>query len=66
MNNLLSTKDIAKFIGYSEKSVRERIVTNQTFPKPIRIPSLVGNRLTSGCMRWEPEEVRQWIQQHRG
>lgn len=54
---LWSMDDIATYIGLSKGSVRQRIICKVGFPKSIKV--------TSGHPRWNPAEVRDWVNKHR-
>lgn len=55
---LWSMDDIATYIGLSKGTVRQRIVCKIDFPRCIKIN-------TNGQPRWNPTEVREWINKHR-
>lgn len=49
---LWNTKMIADYLGYSDRQVRERIITLPSFPKPLDI----------GTGRWKGEDVIKWAE----
>lgn len=59
---LWTTKDAANYLQYSVKNFCDRIMTLPSFPKPVRLPRPTGGK---GHPRWKPEDIKNWIEQHR-
>lgn len=59
---LWSAKEVAQFLKVGPRQVTERYALSEGFPKPIRLPSVVGVR---GVPRWRAMEVVQWSEKHR-
>lgn len=51
----IDAEGVAALLGYSRRTVLERIVCRPDFPKPLRI----------GQPRWKAREVEQWADDER-
>lgn len=60
--DLWSTREVAAYLKYTVAQTRDRIVTQPTFPEPIRIRTGSGR----GQPRWKAIEVMQWAEGQRG
>lgn len=55
---MLDRKAIAEMLGIKVPTLRQRVECRPDFPKP-------ALRLSRKTVRWDPEDVRRWIQRHR-
>ena len=51
---LWDVEDVAKYLRYQPRVVREKLVCRPGFPQPMRLPG----------MRWEPDAIREWATAH--
>jgi predicted DNA-binding transcriptional regulator AlpA len=55
---MIDRKAIAAQLGVSVKTLRERVESRPDFPRP-------ALRLSCRTVRWDPADVRQWIERER-
>lgn len=53
---------VGKYLGCGPRQVRERYARIAGFPQPVELPSEEGKR---PCLKWFPDEIRQWAKDHR-
>lgn len=59
---LWTSAEVAAYLRYSVKNFTDRIMTLPNFPVPVRLPRPTGGK---GHPRWKPEDIKNWIEQHR-
>ena len=60
-DQLWDTAAVAKYLVFSTKHVRDRVVCQPKFPVAVRIPTTQGR----AHARWYPSEVIAWAESHR-
>ena len=63
MEKLIGVNEIAEMLGYKPNSVQRRVVTQDGFPTPVRLPNEHGERV--GRPRWFQSEVMEWLRSHQ-
>lgn len=56
MNSLLRDRELAEWLGISEKTIRNRLCAGIDMPAHIRI---------GRTRRWDPEDVNEWLDAKR-
>lgn len=54
MEKLLTIRTLAEKLGYSESYIKQRILTDESFPKPIKV-------IDKGAPRWLNSEIDSYL-----
>lgn len=55
---MIDRREIARMLGVTTETLRRRVETRADFPKP-------ALRLSRKTVRWEPAEIKRWIERQR-